>query len=65
MNKLIVKREGRIFVLRRIVNGQPIEVVKAMDSQMILDYVSGTWPAGTVVHWVIVPSNARVEEVAA
>jgi hypothetical protein len=54
-NRLIVRKEGGLFVLRSFRAGQQLETVKAYSAQMTLDYVRGTWPVGTKVQWIIVP----------
>jgi hypothetical protein len=61
MNKLIVRKEGGLFVLRSFRAGQQLETVKAFDAQMIIDYVNATWPVGTKVQWIIVPRSIAEE----
>ena len=57
-NRLIVRKVGGLFELRAFKNGSDTgELVKALDAQMIIDYVRATWPVGTVIDWVILPRN--------
>ena len=58
MNKLIVRKERGLFVLRAFRYGKEVECVKALDAQMIHQFVQATWPAGTVVNWIIVPPKS-------
>ncbi len=58
-NRVIVLKEGGMFVLRTFVDGEEQEVVKVPSAQMILDYVRATWSVGTKVQWIIIPRRPR------
>lgn len=58
-NRLIVRKEGGLFVLRSFKDGHELECVKAVNAQQILDYVRSTWPVGTTIDWVIIPRAPR------
>jgi hypothetical protein len=63
-HQLIVRKETGLFVLREFANGKCASVMKAMNAQMIQDYLGATWPVGTVAQWIIVPpfQPARIHE---
>lgn len=54
-NELVVEKEGPHFVLRATKDGEWIEVVKAVNAQMIVDYVRENWPANTTIKWRVNP----------
>jgi hypothetical protein len=59
MNKLIVRKEDGMFVLRAIRNGELLETVKAQNAQAIIDHVRATWPVGTKTQWIILPRQVE------
>lgn len=61
-NELEVKKEGGLFVLRAMKDGEWLERVLAMNAQMIIDYVKATWPVGTIIQWKILPRRLQLQE---
>ena len=53
--QLFIRREGGLLVLRAFLNGEMMEWVKAINAQMMLDYLLENWPVGTRVEWVVMP----------
>jgi hypothetical protein len=53
---LIVIKLAGLFTLFETQRGEIRAVVKAMNAQMIQDYLDANWPVGTIAHWIIVPA---------